>query len=1489
MKKANPITRTVNNNKITRLRITVGVKALFEQKDNGDTVGARVDLSVQVGERVYPVTFDGKHSSQYLRQIVVTDLPKAPFNITVTRVDADSKSQRLQNATLWASYTEVIDTELTYPNTAVVGMMFDSDYFNGLPQRNYEIYGIKVKVPSNYDPIARTYDGLWDGTFKLAWTNNPAWVFYDLMTNARYGMGNRLGEFGVDKWALYAISQYCDVSVPDGFGGNEPRMTCNCWITEQRQAYEVINDLASVFRAMPVWNGQQLTAIQDRPADPVWVYTNANVVEGSFERSFSAGKARHTAIHVEYLDAHDFYERKIEYVADDNLIRRFGLNVKKVTAFGCTSRGQAHRLGKWILETEKLEKETITFKVGREGLMHLPGDIIKVADNQYAGTTIGGRIVSVDGKKVTLDREITINGKSTLSYINADAQSASTDIASVDGAVVTLKSVPKNLQVDNAWSLSTAEVREGLYKAIAISEDEGGIYTITALQHEPQKEKIVDNGAHFEPRSTTLYTGAPQKLSEVAVSVAPDGIVLTWEQPSIVGIVTYEIKLYRDGKLYRTYTDVKDLSLRFEGLPNGHYTAVIRAKNQAGQYSEPTTKSFDIDLTIKNLIAVPQFYAISLSWDLPKTATLGYVTELWASKEHDNFERAQKLVDLAYPQSDYTIGNVELSDTYHIFVRLRDTKGSTGEPVYVTGQSDHNPDNIVTMLEGQITRSQLGQELIAQLQSTDDAIEKETRDRIAALQSESQARIRAIQKESQTRAQEIQREAQARGTAIKRIEDKTDNQAKLIENATARAGEALSGLQAERTARAEGDRANAELVETANTKIQGVESAVDSVRRTIAEKDKATSESITSLESRFDNLSVGGRNLLRNSDFRFGFNAWGRLFPKVRRVEYSNRTIIRVDAASDAQGSAIGVHTSNEHKKMSLIQGETYTLSFKGQATFPRWNYIYLMNDELSRNTRLDTIDASASFRSSYKITFTAPETSDSYYILIGVQGASGSDWFTIYDLKVERGTVATDWSLAPEDIDADFTATSAQITTLERTVSEKDKAQASRVADLSASLDSKERAIKSQITGIESSVSEKDRAQTERVNQLISDINSKDQAVEAQITELANTVSKKDEAQAENYHSLSSRIDNISIGGRNLLRDSVFSEYSIWGGRSEVSVIGERYDRIIKITYPDSDPTGIATPVKYRTTRVVRGREYTLSMRAWSEDGHDILDYVFLMREDGRNQFINPISISSDMDIIRFATFTSDFTSERAFILIGSRNLNGKSINISKVKLELGNKPTDWSPAPEDTDTAITATNAKITTLERTVTEKDQAQASKVSALSASLDSKEKAINAKITAAQKATATLEGKVNSTYTLKTEAIAGGRKAIAGIALGASADNNTAESQVIVMADKFGIVKNKSDGTVTNLMSVQQYEGRSMLAMNGDIITKGVVQGAKFDGGEISIGNGRFNVSKQGHVSIRANPEKNIGLSMNNDRIVVFDEKGNPRVILGKFF
>ena len=667
VKKNLPLTRTVTDAKVSRLRLTIGVQSLFKQEDNGDINGTSVNFIITIGSRTYPVSISGKYSSQYLQHHTFDNLPSVPFIVKVERTTDDSTTQRLQNNTIWSSYTEIIDTEFAYPNTALMGVKFDSEYFSNIPTRTYDLLGLKVKVPSNYDTRTRQYTGMWDGTFKIDWTDNPAWVLYDVVTNKRYGLGGRLGEFGADKWELYQVAQYCDQLVPDGFGGQEPRFTCNVWLTEQRSAYQVINDICSIFRAMPVWNGQQLTVVMDRPADPVWTYTNANVDENGFSYTFSARKSRHNAIQVEYADKENSYEKAIEYVSDDESIRKNGLNVKKITAFGCTSRGQAHRTALWLLQTEKLETKTVTFTVGAEGLMHIPGDIIKVADTHYAGTNIGGRVLAVNGKTVTLDREITTSGNSYLSYINANAKHQNIKIISVNGTEVTLDQPPVGLELYGVWSLTTQQVTSQLFKALSVKEESKGKYTIMALQHEPQKEVIVDNGAKFEPVGTTVLT-TPQ-ISNIGVAVNADGSVSV--DSSVTGgngIVKYDIRIYKGGVLYDVRLGQPSPNLNIDSLENGDYSVLIQVKNENGQLLSEKTQTFTINKppAPTGVRTTGGLGNITLEWDWVDDAT---ATEIFAN-ETDDIKTAKRLTKVTARMYTHEVGVKQVR-----YYWLRHTRG----------------------------------------------------------------------------------------------------------------------------------------------------------------------------------------------------------------------------------------------------------------------------------------------------------------------------------------------------------------------------------------------------------------------------------------------------------------------------------------------------------------------------------------------------------------------------------------------------------------------------------------------------------------------------------------------------------------------------------------------------------------------------------------------------------------------------------------------
>ncbi|WP_078274374.1 phage tail tip domain-containing protein, partial [Escherichia coli] len=444
-----------------------------------------------------------------------------------------------------------------------------------------------------------------------AYSNNPAWCLWDMLTHPRYGMGKRLGAADVDKWALYAIAQYCDQTVPDGFGGTEPRMTFNAYLSQQRKAWDVLSDFCSAMRCMPVWNGQTLTFVQDRPSDVVWPYTNCDVVVDDngvgFRYSFSALKDRHTAVEVNYTDPQNGWQTSTELVEDPEAILRYGRNLLKMDAFGCTSRGQAHRAGLWVIKTGLLETQTVDFTLGSQGLRHTPGDIIEICDNDYAGTMTGGRILSIDAssRTLTLDREVTLpeTGAATVNLINGSGKPVSVAITAHPAPDrIQVSTLPDGVETYGVWGLSLPSLRRRLFRCVSIRENTDGTFAITAVQHVPEKEAIVDNGASFEPQSGTLNSVIPPAVQHLTVEVsAADGQYLAqakWDTPRVVKGVRFSLRLTsgsgEDSRLVTTAITA-DTEHRFSGLPLGEYTLTVRAINSYGQQGEPATTTFRIN------------------------------------------------------------------------------------------------------------------------------------------------------------------------------------------------------------------------------------------------------------------------------------------------------------------------------------------------------------------------------------------------------------------------------------------------------------------------------------------------------------------------------------------------------------------------------------------------------------------------------------------------------------------------------------------------------------------------------------------------------------------------------------------------------------------------------------------------------------------------------------------------------------------------------
>ncbi|HGV1239655.1 TPA: phage tail protein [Escherichia coli] len=738
--KAKPVTRTITSANIDRLRVTFGVQSLVQTTSKGDRNPSSVRILIQLqrnGRWVTEkdVTINGKTTSQFLASVILDNLPPRPFNIRMVRETADSTTDQLQNKTLWSSYTEIIDVKQCYPNTAIVGLQVDAEQFGGQQMTvNYHIRGRIIQVPSNYDPEKRTYSGIWDGSLKPAYSNNPAWCLWDMLTHPRYGMGKRLGAADVDKWALYAIGQYCDQTVPDGFGGTEPRMTFNAYLAQQRKAWDVLSDFCSAMRCMPVWNGQTLTFVQDRPSDVVWPYTNSDVVVDDngvgFRYSFSALKDRHTAVEVNYTDPQNGWQTSTELVEDPEAILRYGRNLLKMDAFGCTSRGQAHRAGLWVIKTELLETQTVDFTLGSQGLRHTPGDIIEICDNDYTGTLTGGRVLSIDAatRTLTLDREVTLpeTGAATVNLINGSGKPVSVDITEHPAPDrIQVSTLPDGVETYGVWGLSLPSLRRRLFRCVSVRENTDGTFAITAVQHVPEKEAIVDNGARFEPQSGSLNSVIPPAVQHLTVEVsAADGQYLAqakWDTPRVVKGVRFSLRLTSgkgtDARLVTTAITA-DTEHRFSGLPLGEYTLTVRAINSYGQQGEPATTTFRIAAPAapSRIELTPGYFQITAT---PHLAVYDPTVqfEFWFSEKRiadiRQIETAARYLGSALYWIAASI-NIKPGHDYYFYIRSVNTVGKSAF-VEAVGRASDDAEGYLDFFKGEIGKTHLAQELWTQI------------------------------------------------------------------------------------------------------------------------------------------------------------------------------------------------------------------------------------------------------------------------------------------------------------------------------------------------------------------------------------------------------------------------------------------------------------------------------------------------------------------------------------------------------------------------------------------------------------------------------------------------------------------------------------------------------------------------------------------------------------------------------------------------------
>lgn len=614
VKQSDPVIRTITDNKIDMIRINLYSRGLYLITKDGDT--KRTDLKMRIEVRPQGSTnweekaridfINQKSKNEFSFKAELWDLPPAPFDVRVVRETSDEESgdwQQIQNSSYWRSYSAVVNQKYRWPLTAYCGIKFDSKTFeNAIPRRNYILKGSIVKVPSNYDPETRKYNGFWNYEFKAAYTNNPVWIAYDLIKNTVYGLGRK--NIDVDEAEMYLAAQWCDEFIPDGKGGTEPRMTCNCYITEQRQAWDLLTDIMSCFRAMPIWDGQRFAPSVDMPRDPKASYNNSNVIDGMFKYSASSKEDRHSVIQVRFANKEKNFEQDTIQIVDDEMVERYGWNMLSVESFGADTESQAYRYGLYILETEKLERKTVSFQTGAEGLRNLPGDIITVADSYHQGAIIGGRILSIseDRKEIELDDYVEIPTNSEVYVTLIGDERAPVELLHVGdtGRVNRLKfstTCPDSLGRLSPWSLKINNLGLKLYRCMSISENGDSTYSITAIEHYPEKNSVIDNGVVFNPPDDGMYPRKIPPVENLKVEATPESEYgqarIYWDAPATARQIDYNVKIVRSGAVVIN-RKTSDSFMYINPDVVGTYQITVRGVGSDGELGEPVQAVFVI-------------------------------------------------------------------------------------------------------------------------------------------------------------------------------------------------------------------------------------------------------------------------------------------------------------------------------------------------------------------------------------------------------------------------------------------------------------------------------------------------------------------------------------------------------------------------------------------------------------------------------------------------------------------------------------------------------------------------------------------------------------------------------------------------------------------------------------------------------------------------------------------------------------------------------
>ena len=1184
-----PIIRTVSDPNVNRVRLNIGVDSLVQSDEQSNQHNTSVMMMIDVKPSssstwtlVKDVTIGpGKISGEYLEAHIINAPDEKPFDIRVRRVTADSTSDLLQNDTRWSSYSEIIDDNLSYPHTAVAGAVIDHDQYADTPTRTYHLRGLIVDIPDNYDPEKRTYSGLWLGGFKQAYTNNPAWIFRYLVKNERFGLARHAGYIDVDDGALYTLSQYCDQLVDDGYGGLEPRMTLNAYITEQMSARDLLDNIAGMFRGIALWDGQRLTVMIDAPQDPIATITNANVVDGAFTRSSLARAECYNAVIVSWTDPGNGWEQSKEYVSDDELIARDGYNETTLEAFGCTSRGQAYRAGKWLIETAKREPSKFTFKMARDAIHFTPGDIIEILDNNRAGARLGGRIVANNGKVITVDKVDSeyIAAGDTISLLDSDGKFKKHQITGVNGNNITLAAAPAWIRNGTVFAVSTEAAKPVLCRITSVAETENNsVYTIEAAQHDPNKQAVVDEGAVFEINNDTLnHFRVPNIENLKVLNVGSETVQCraTWETQTTTRRLTFEIRVYNaTGAVVKSY-ETTNYSYDFYGIDSGIYSLGIRGRNDTGMKGAESI----VDLVIGAPAApvgvnwVPGVFQATVYPISRTTLTTDTSYEFYYSGETQITDPASVTTKAQYTGRghQWTFGGMNTGHTYYVYVRTRNAFG-VSDFVEASGKPTENFDEITDYVTKDVMNSKQFKEMVDDIKDLGDRadlIESATNDLKTAtdnltditddLRTETDNLITetgSIKADTDTlkkETEDLYKKVKENADDIGQHESRIDSLEVSSEKVGSELAQAKASLQNASLALINNSLAqtNTRVTLTAQYKKGRTETKaeIDRIDNVIAEEKKATAESLETITAEMNVMDTNLKGQISNVQRAVADEASAR----AEAINGVNASISNLDKKTDASVNrldrAIADETSARTQAISDVNASISTLDKKTDASVSRLDKA--ISDETQARSDaitevkadLTTLESNTNASVKRLDQAIADESSARAQAISGLSANLGtvennvgknSDEINQAKASLQNASIALiNNSIAQTNTRVTLTAqykkglreTNAQIDRIDNVIAEEKKATAEAISGVNASITNLDEKTEASVNRLDQAIADETSARGQAISEVSASVSTLDNKVTSNITRMDKAIADETKARADAISGLSASL----------------------------------------------------------------------------------------------------------------------------------------------------------------------------------------------------------------------------------------------------------------------------------------------------------------------------------------------------------------------------